>query len=190
VAVLLCACLVQGMELDEKQRQKKSEHRKTQQRTMVKRMEMDVGEVMRQARCNKAQVRRAARRGEATETLRQEKKQPQHLTNLRKPKDNIKACKFGAKCSRVLCHFNHPRRRFIDTDCRNGSHCQRRNCCFKHPSAKASQTQQQVKRKDSKNSRARATGYKRLTHQAPKQQVQRVERSDSGVTVAFDALGL
>jgi len=103
------------MELDEKQRQKKSEHRKTQQRTMVKRMEMDVGEVMRQARCNKAQVRRAARRGEATETLRQEKKQPQHLTNLRKPKDNIKACKFGAKCSRVLCHFNHPRRRFIDT---------------------------------------------------------------------------
>lgn len=184
---------VQRMELEEskpgssalvaKQQQKSCERRKDSQRATVKRMEVDVGDVTRQARCDKAQAKRANRRGEATETLRQKKKQVQQPANLRKPKDEIKDCKFGVKCTQALCPFNHPRRRFIDIDCRDGVHCQRLNCRFKHPSPK----QQKVKCKP--KPRARAKGRKQLSHQAPKQQVQQAESSDSGTMVAFDALG-
>jgi len=172
-----------------KQRQRRCERRNKPQRTTAKRMEVDVGDVTRQARCGKAHEKRAIRRGEARENLREKNKQVQHPANLRKP-DEIKDCKFGVKCTQPQCPFNHPRRRFIDIDCRDGFHCQRPNCHFKHPSTDASQKQQKGKRQPQpKSSRARTKGCKQLSHQTPEQHVQQVERSNSGVMVGFDALG-
>jgi len=174
-----------------KHRQKRCERRKKPQRPTAKRMEVDVGDVTRQARCDKAQAKRAIRRGEATENLRQKQKQgaAKHPANLRKP-DEIKDCKSGVKCTQPQCPFKHPRRRFIDINCRDGFHCQRPNCHFKHPSTDASQKQQKVKRLPQPNScRARAKGCKQLMPGTPRQYVQQVERSDSGIMVGFDALG-
>lgn len=49
---------------------------------------------------------------------------------------NPEPCRFGTRCTRPDCYYDHPEGRAIDTPCRDDVVCTSQDCYFKHPNGR------------------------------------------------------